>query len=150
VVGSAQALAWWRHDLEAFDVYSGGVPGLSQEAVDVECGDRGHVVEASLGDRESFFEDAALKRHEAFPEAARTALAGTRLRANLCRATGTIRDRRLAVAAETGGLGGARSGTGAVGRWRVDAGPGAHRDGQSRWLDIRCIGLVLPAVARCW
>ncbi|EDY58024.1 MULTISPECIES: LutB/LldF family L-lactate oxidation iron-sulfur protein [Streptomyces] len=36
----------------------------------------------------------------AFPEAARTALADTRLRANLRRATGTIRDKRLAVAAE--------------------------------------------------
>jgi L-lactate dehydrogenase complex protein LldF len=36
----------------------------------------------------------------AFPEAARAALADTRLRANLRRATGTIRDRRLAVAAE--------------------------------------------------
>ncbi|MDI5912622.1 lactate utilization protein B, partial [Streptomyces sp. 12257] len=36
----------------------------------------------------------------AFPEAARTALADTRLRANLRRATGTIRDRRLAVVAE--------------------------------------------------
>ncbi|WP_427164923.1 LutB/LldF family L-lactate oxidation iron-sulfur protein [Streptomyces sp. C1-1] len=35
-----------------------------------------------------------------FPEAARTALADTRLRANLRRATGTIRDRRLAVTAE--------------------------------------------------
>ncbi|AYN43349.1 iron-sulfur cluster-binding protein [Streptomyces dangxiongensis] len=35
-----------------------------------------------------------------FPEAARTALADTRLRANLRRATGTIRDKRLAVAAE--------------------------------------------------
>ncbi|MEU2284915.1 LutB/LldF family L-lactate oxidation iron-sulfur protein [Streptomyces sp. NPDC013178] len=36
----------------------------------------------------------------AFPEAARGALADTRLRANLRRATGTIRDKRLAVAAE--------------------------------------------------
>ncbi|GGW80488.1 LutB/LldF family L-lactate oxidation iron-sulfur protein [Streptomyces caelestis] len=36
----------------------------------------------------------------AFPEAARAALADTRLRANLRRATGTIRDKRLAVAAE--------------------------------------------------
>ena len=36
----------------------------------------------------------------AFPEAAREALADTRLRANLRRATGTIRDKRLAVAAE--------------------------------------------------
>ncbi|MFC9930508.1 LutB/LldF family L-lactate oxidation iron-sulfur protein [Streptomyces sp. NPDC127190] len=36
----------------------------------------------------------------AFPEAARTALADTRLRANLRRATGTIRDKRLAVTAE--------------------------------------------------
>ena len=36
----------------------------------------------------------------AFPEAARTALADTRLRANLRRATGTIRDKRIAVAAE--------------------------------------------------
>ncbi|MDX2546991.1 LutB/LldF family L-lactate oxidation iron-sulfur protein [Streptomyces sp. WI04-05B] len=36
----------------------------------------------------------------AFPEAARAALADTRLRANLRRATGTIRDRRLAVVAE--------------------------------------------------
>ncbi|MFM9695392.1 LutB/LldF family L-lactate oxidation iron-sulfur protein [Streptomyces europaeiscabiei] len=35
-----------------------------------------------------------------FPEAARAALADTRLRANLRRATGTIRDRRLAVTAE--------------------------------------------------
>ncbi|MFJ4569419.1 LutB/LldF family L-lactate oxidation iron-sulfur protein [Streptomyces caelestis] len=35
-----------------------------------------------------------------FPEAARAALADTRLRANLRRATGTIRDKRLAVAAE--------------------------------------------------
>ncbi|SFO09580.1 L-lactate dehydrogenase complex protein LldF [Streptomyces sp. cf124] len=35
-----------------------------------------------------------------FPEAARAALADTRLRANLSRATGTIRDRRLAVTAE--------------------------------------------------
>ena len=36
----------------------------------------------------------------AFPEAARAALADTRLRANLRRATGTIRDKRLAVTAE--------------------------------------------------
>ncbi|MET9789045.1 LutB/LldF family L-lactate oxidation iron-sulfur protein [Streptomyces canus] len=36
----------------------------------------------------------------AFPEAARSALADTRLRTNLRRATGTIRDKRLAVAAE--------------------------------------------------
>ncbi|WP_031002414.1 LutB/LldF family L-lactate oxidation iron-sulfur protein [Streptomyces sp. NRRL F-5727] len=36
----------------------------------------------------------------AFPEAARHALADSRLRANLRRATGTIRDKRLAVAAE--------------------------------------------------
>ena len=36
----------------------------------------------------------------AFPEAARTALADSQLRANLRRATGTIRDKRLAVAAE--------------------------------------------------
>ncbi|WP_371614147.1 LutB/LldF family L-lactate oxidation iron-sulfur protein [Streptomyces sp. NBC_00454] len=36
----------------------------------------------------------------AFPQAARTALADTQLRANLRRATGTIRDKRLAVAAE--------------------------------------------------
>jgi L-lactate dehydrogenase complex protein LldF len=36
----------------------------------------------------------------AFPDAARTALADTRQRANLRRATGTIRDKRLAVAAE--------------------------------------------------
>ncbi|WP_426368102.1 LutB/LldF family L-lactate oxidation iron-sulfur protein [Streptomyces sp. E-08] len=36
----------------------------------------------------------------AFPEAARTALADEQLRANLKRATGTIRDKRLAVAAE--------------------------------------------------
>ena len=36
----------------------------------------------------------------AFPEAARTALADTRLRANLRRATGTIRDKRLAVTSE--------------------------------------------------
>ncbi|MFF5372781.1 LutB/LldF family L-lactate oxidation iron-sulfur protein [Streptomyces sp. NPDC013187] len=36
----------------------------------------------------------------AFPEAARTALADTRLRANLRRATSTIRDKRLAAAAE--------------------------------------------------
>ncbi|MEU9669204.1 LutB/LldF family L-lactate oxidation iron-sulfur protein [Streptomyces bobili] len=36
----------------------------------------------------------------AFPEAARTALADTRMRANLRRATGTIREKRLAVAAE--------------------------------------------------
>ncbi|MFD5482905.1 LutB/LldF family L-lactate oxidation iron-sulfur protein [Streptomyces hawaiiensis] len=36
----------------------------------------------------------------AFPEAARTALDDPQLRANLRRATGTIRDRRLAVAAE--------------------------------------------------
>ncbi|MFE4306363.1 LutB/LldF family L-lactate oxidation iron-sulfur protein [Streptomyces sp. NPDC056517] len=36
----------------------------------------------------------------AFPEAARAALADTQLRANLRRATGTIRDKRLAVAAE--------------------------------------------------
>ncbi|MDJ0385348.1 LutB/LldF family L-lactate oxidation iron-sulfur protein [Streptomyces sp. G-G2] len=36
----------------------------------------------------------------AFPEAARTALKDTQLRANLKRATGTIRDKRLAVAAE--------------------------------------------------
>jgi L-lactate dehydrogenase complex protein LldF len=35
-----------------------------------------------------------------FPEAARTALKDTQLRANLKRATGTIRDKRLAVAAE--------------------------------------------------
>ncbi|MDQ0595913.1 L-lactate dehydrogenase complex protein LldF [Streptomyces canus] len=35
-----------------------------------------------------------------FPEAARAALADTRLRVNLRRATGTIRDRRLAVTAE--------------------------------------------------
>jgi L-lactate dehydrogenase complex protein LldF len=35
-----------------------------------------------------------------FPEAARTALADTRLRSNLRRATGTIRDRRPAVTAE--------------------------------------------------
>ncbi|MEW2121444.1 LutB/LldF family L-lactate oxidation iron-sulfur protein [Streptomyces sp. NPDC005474] len=35
-----------------------------------------------------------------FPEAARAALADTRLRANLRRATGTIRDRRLAAVAE--------------------------------------------------
>ncbi|MFF4358937.1 LutB/LldF family L-lactate oxidation iron-sulfur protein [Streptomyces sp. NPDC001604] len=35
-----------------------------------------------------------------FPEAARTALADTRLRTNLRRATGTIRDKRLAVTAE--------------------------------------------------
>ncbi|MEV6001514.1 LutB/LldF family L-lactate oxidation iron-sulfur protein [Streptomyces griseomycini] len=36
----------------------------------------------------------------AFPKAARTALADTRMRANLRRATSTIRDKRLAVAAE--------------------------------------------------
>ena len=36
----------------------------------------------------------------AFPQAARTALADTRMRTNLRRATGTIRDKRLAVAAE--------------------------------------------------
>ncbi|WP_035839785.1 LutB/LldF family L-lactate oxidation iron-sulfur protein [Kitasatospora azatica] len=36
----------------------------------------------------------------AFPEAARTALADTQLRANLKRATSTIRDKRLTVAAE--------------------------------------------------
>ena len=36
----------------------------------------------------------------AFPEAARAALADTRLRANLRRATATIRDKRLAVTAE--------------------------------------------------
>ncbi|MEV3907445.1 LutB/LldF family L-lactate oxidation iron-sulfur protein [Streptomyces canus] len=36
----------------------------------------------------------------AFPEAARSALADSRLRTNLRRATGTIRDKRLAVAAE--------------------------------------------------
>ncbi|WP_328550692.1 lactate utilization protein B [Streptomyces sp. NBC_00366] len=36
----------------------------------------------------------------AFPEAARTALADTRLRANLRRATGTIRDKRLGVTSE--------------------------------------------------
>ncbi|WP_037675848.1 LutB/LldF family L-lactate oxidation iron-sulfur protein [Streptomyces griseus] len=36
----------------------------------------------------------------AFPEAARTALADRRLRANLRRATGTIRDKRLAATAE--------------------------------------------------
>ncbi|WP_406054709.1 LutB/LldF family L-lactate oxidation iron-sulfur protein [Streptomyces sp. NBC_01077] len=36
----------------------------------------------------------------AFPQAARAALADTQLRANLRRATGTIRDKRLAVAAE--------------------------------------------------
>ncbi|MFD8984756.1 LutB/LldF family L-lactate oxidation iron-sulfur protein [Streptomyces sp. NPDC059564] len=36
----------------------------------------------------------------AFPQAARSALADTQLRANLRRATGTIRDKRLAVAAE--------------------------------------------------
>ncbi|MFF5284544.1 LutB/LldF family L-lactate oxidation iron-sulfur protein [Streptomyces sp. 62] len=36
----------------------------------------------------------------AFPEAARDALSDTQLRANLKRATGTIRDKRLAVAAE--------------------------------------------------
>ncbi|MGW7363759.1 LutB/LldF family L-lactate oxidation iron-sulfur protein [Streptomyces sp. NPDC054841] len=36
----------------------------------------------------------------AFPEAARRALADTQLRTNLRRATGTIRDKRLAVAAE--------------------------------------------------
>lgn len=38
--------------------------------------------------------------HSGLPEAARSALADSRLRTNLRRATGTIRDKRLAVAAE--------------------------------------------------
>ena len=38
----------------------------------------------------------------AFPEAARTALADTQLRGNLRKATGTIRDKRLAVTGELG------------------------------------------------